>query len=504
MNTKLIFRLLSLTACLFLKITASAYHFMVNGLCYNIDGTGVTVTTDTNKVLDCYAIIGSYRPQSATETIFHVLPVNLVESGTVEPPVGEGMTIAQYQALADNTKTDPFNAVTVLAQSGSRMFVKDETGYMLIYGNVGKTYAQGAIIPAGFTGKKTTWDGEPELVAPFTGFQASTESTTVTAEVVKADFFKHENFGHYVVVKNATISEIAITDEDGGSILYYHYMGQSNPSDLTKKYNVYGIVGSHKNGNNIDYQLLPTKIEPSDGSVLELPEVDDVQALFDLAKGTNARIKSDLVAICQKGNRLYVKNNDTFTLVYGTLSETFENGDIIRDAVASWSEYQGAKQLVPVDSTFIIAEKGPPVEPVECVLEDMGLDMVHTFFIIKNATLTDSTITDETMTMSIFNEFGINLNGISNEDYFNVKCFLSNYKQELCLYPVEISLVGCVEPNVCDVNGDGLVDISDVNAVINVMLGKGGVSEAAADVNNDGIVDIFDVNEVINAMLGME
>ena len=54
--------------------------------------------------------------------------------------------------------------------------------------------------------------------------------------------------------------------------------------------------------------------------------------------------------------------------------------------------------------------------------------------------------------------------------------------------------------HLCDVNGDGVVDIFDVNAVINKMLGKN--TEIAADVNGDGVVDIFDVNEVVNVMLG--
>lgn len=51
-----------------------------------------------------------------------------------------------------------------------------------------------------------------------------------------------------------------------------------------------------------------------------------------------------------------------------------------------------------------------------------------------------------------------------------------------------------------DINGDGVVDILDINAVINNMLGDD--TEIAADINNDGVVDIFDVNEVVNAMLG--
>ena len=55
-----------------------------------------------------------------------------------------------------------------------------------------------------------------------------------------------------------------------------------------------------------------------------------------------------------------------------------------------------------------------------------------------------------------------------------------------------------------DATSDGVVDIADVNAIINVMLGKGATDKvrAASDVNSDGLVDIADVNMVINIMLG--
>ena len=51
-----------------------------------------------------------------------------------------------------------------------------------------------------------------------------------------------------------------------------------------------------------------------------------------------------------------------------------------------------------------------------------------------------------------------------------------------------------------DVTHDGMVDISDVNAVINVLLGK--ATSGAADVNGDYTTDITDVNIIINQMLG--
>ena len=52
-----------------------------------------------------------------------------------------------------------------------------------------------------------------------------------------------------------------------------------------------------------------------------------------------------------------------------------------------------------------------------------------------------------------------------------------------------------------DSNGDGKIDISDVNAVINMMLGKTEMI-GLCDMNGDGKIDISDVNAVINAMLG--
>ena len=56
----------------------------------------------------------------------------------------------------------------------------------------------------------------------------------------------------------------------------------------------------------------------------------------------------------------------------------------------------------------------------------------------------------------------------------------------------------------CDVNGDGKVDVTDVNIIINIMLGKAESSQypGNADVNADSKVDVTDVNILINIMLG--
>ena len=57
------------------------------------------------------------------------------------------------------------------------------------------------------------------------------------------------------------------------------------------------------------------------------------------------------------------------------------------------------------------------------------------------------------------------------------------------------------ETIVGDVNGDGEVNIADVNCLIGVIQGAEDIYEGRADVNNDGEVNIADVNAVIDIIL---
>ena len=56
-----------------------------------------------------------------------------------------------------------------------------------------------------------------------------------------------------------------------------------------------------------------------------------------------------------------------------------------------------------------------------------------------------------------------------------------------------------IEPIVGDVNGDGEVNIADVNAVIDLILS--GVNDLKGDVNGDEEVNIADVNSIIDIIL---
>ncbi len=88
----------------------------------------------------------------------------------------------------------------------------------------------------------------------------------------------------------------------------------------------------------------------------------------------------------------------------------------------------------------------------------------------------------------------------SNNSY-KITCDGSEYTFTFNLNTLTFKVEGGQAGVPGDANGDGLVDISDVNSVINQMLGKEALIPAC-DVNGDGVIDISDVNAVINLMLG--
>ncbi len=55
-----------------------------------------------------------------------------------------------------------------------------------------------------------------------------------------------------------------------------------------------------------------------------------------------------------------------------------------------------------------------------------------------------------------------------------------------------------------DVNRDGIVDVSDVTGIINMILGQAAQDLEVADMNSDGIIDVSDVTNVINMILSKQ
>lgn len=470
---------------------------------------GFSAKNDSVNV-DVYGIVGAWADKTTGDISYVMLPTVIKQAG--DTSTVEGVTIAEYQNLANDAEATFRNPVTVLAQGGSNLWVRDNTGYMLVYGSVGKSYEQGDVIPAGFSGTKVTYNGEPELKNP-KGFKAPSGKEAVTPEelALTADNISHANFGHYVLVKGATIntSALTITDAAGNTVPYFNNMAAQLPKDLTKKYNVYAIVGSHYNGTTkkVDYQLLPVNVTFEDGTALPVDPVADINALYGLSTGVKGMISAELSVIYQNGSYMWVKDANTYGLVYGYLTNKFVNGDKIKNLVAHWVTYDGYKEIIPVDESAVKSGEGAPVEAQEMALEDVSLDMMHQYITVPGVALTATetagtyTGNDGTVDLQVFNKFANDVKIPENlaGKKFRITGFVAKYKTQLQFIPVEVKDEAA--GTLGDINADGEINVSDVTALINKILSAADFSDSVCDVNEDGVVNVSDVTALINLIL---
>ena len=446
---------------------------------------------------EVWGIVGSYQPKDG-DVVYQILPIKVKRIG------GDGVGIGTMGDYPDNTMLTFEYDATVLYHGNQRLFVKDETGYGLIYGNVGQTYKQGDIIPYGYSGKKTTYNGEPELAATFSGFQAAADNVTVVAEPATPLDVNHEHFAHYVVMKNVTISDVdglnfKVTDANGNTCNGYNQFNQDVQAGFYPE--LYGIVGSYGATNTV-YQLLPlipTKPIP----------VMSINELYAIDKGKQGQFTTPLTAIYQNGANLYVQDAEgTQTLVYGGVPGSFTNGDIINDAIATWDEYQGAKQMLPIDN-FDVAGHGNKVEPDEPMpIEEISQDMVHRYLSFEYVTLVIEEdkifIVDETGQLHLFDKFGVMPENLNYDETHYIEGFLTVYKGELEFYPILIDggVPDCGIKG--DVNNDKEINIADVNALLDIILGATAddCTRWRADINGDGEIGLADVNALTDAILG--
>ena len=60
----------------------------------------------------------------------------------------------------------------------------------------------------------------------------------------------------------------------------------------------------------------------------------------------------------------------------------------------------------------------------------------------------------------------------------------------------------CDNAQTGDINGDGIVNVTDVTALINTILGTASYDDTLCDLNGDGVVNVTDVTALINLILG--
>ena len=240
-----------------------------------VGSTQVTITCATNGASVYYTTDGNDPTSSST---LYQGPFTISESVTVKAiAYSEGgvpstittkefvktpsvATIAQYKQLAAGTTFVFTGNVAVTYVNGKYLYVKDETGSALIFGNSNFDFTQGQVLEAGWKAETTVYNGLLEAKNP-EDVSATDQTVEITPEEKAVNAISTANDNEYIIVTNVSIDEpvnknFTITDANGNTIVgRTNFTGVDHPTDLDAKYDITCLVGEY----NGTVQLYPTE-----------------------------------------------------------------------------------------------------------------------------------------------------------------------------------------------------------------------------------------------------
>ena len=257
------------------------------------NSTTVTITAEDGA--DIYYTINGDTPSSGS-TLYEA-PFELTESATVKAIAIKGdivssvasksfekmpcvATIAHYKQLAAGTTFVFTGNVAVTYVNGKYLYVKDETGSALIFGNSNFDFTQGQVLEAGWKAETTVYNGLLEAKNP-ENVSATDQTVEIAPEEKAVNAISTTNDNEYIIVTNVSIDEpvnknFTITDANGNTIVgRTNFTGVDHPTDLDAKYDITCLVGEY----NGTVQLYPTEYNAA--AVVEPVVLDGVAFTAD-------------------------------------------------------------------------------------------------------------------------------------------------------------------------------------------------------------------------------
>lgn len=266
-------------------LLANVGNYSVNGAVgtWNGSTSSVTFSHTTTKNAQIATIVVTTSDEAPTDD------PNGDDPDPVDPNITKLDSLANINTLDDGTEFQFTTEAYVQYQWGNYLWLMqlDADYYAnaaMVYGDVARTYQVGAVIPAGWTGVKTTYKGLVEITDP-THFKNATglvddmftEPFDMTGYMsyIESDHYENmrvkfngialsdiDNSGNFTITSNEK-------DEDGNDITVtmagYNKFGIDYPVvDPAERYNIDGMVTIYNN----NYQLYPISIEEAPGTRL--------------------------------------------------------------------------------------------------------------------------------------------------------------------------------------------------------------------------------------------
>ena len=297
-----------------------------------LDGTG-TWTGSTATVSFTHPTTKNAQIASVVVTTSNEPPTDNPggdPSNPVDPNITKLDHLMNLSSLDDDTKFQFTGEAFVNYQWGNYLWLQqlDDEGYAhaaLVYGNVDKQYQLGAVIPAGWTGVKTTYNGLMEITSPehfnnatslvqedyytpfdMTGWvsyildpEEGYENFKVSMDgVVLSDIDDNGNFTITSYEKNEAEEMVPVT------LPGYNRFGIEYPAiEQGETYNIEGMVTIHNN----NYELYPISITAAPGTRLW-------KITYNGVDGTNYKVADSLYVVLPAkneidGNIIFVTDN---------------------------------------------------------------------------------------------------------------------------------------------------------------------------------------------------
>lgn len=220
---------------------------------------------------------------------------------------------------------------------------------------------------------------------------------------------------------------------DGGDVTTY-----SQPLTINKTSTVMAMAS--KSG------LQDSEIAEETYTISSIPTVANIAAYLALDKDAIAKITGNVTVIFQNGRYLFVKDNSGALQIYGDITNTYQNGDVLSGIVGTVGEYGGLKQMAPTASSFGTATQGTAVTPTVITANQATASMSNQLVKIFNASITipdpakakNFNVTDATGTLAGYNRFtGVTIP--TDTKKYDVLGIINQYNATTQIFVIEFS-----------------------------------------------------------------
>ena len=196
--------------------------------------------------------------------------------------------------------------------------------------------------------------------------------------------------------------------------------------------------------------------------------VANIAAFIEAANSKATTISGTVTVVAQSGSYLFLEDATGKIIAYGSLTNTYNNGDQLTGVKGTYTLYNGLPEMNVEASSFGTATAGTAVEPTTIALSELASTELLTYVKVTGVTIPESssksyTITDESGSATMYNSAGIT---VTTGENLTVVGFISCYGTTMQLLPVEITSASgeeVVTAPVIDPNGGTIATNTEIS-----------------------------------------